>query len=120
MEKIFMRSTRALLTGAAVFVTMTATTAHAVENLKDKYADLGCGDYLAGLTDDNELTPKCLNLKERIERIEGRINTIYGRKNQLLDLRFIAEREGNLDRVANLEVRIQKLDDRISRLESKL
>ena len=74
MEKIFMRSTRALLTGAAVFVTMTATTAHAVENLKDTYVDLGCGGYLAGPTDDNELTPKCLNLKERIERIDARLN----------------------------------------------
>ena len=115
-----MRSTRAFLAGAAVFSVMTATTAHAVENLKGKYLELGCEEYLAGPTGDNELTPKCLGLRDRIERIENTINTIYGRKNQLLDLRVLALQDGNQVRVVKLDARIEKLDARISRLNSKL
>lgn len=115
-----MRSTRALLTGAAVFVTMTATTANAADNVKGKYADLGCEEYLAGITDDDFLTPKCMKLRELIERIEARINRIYARKNQLLDLLVIAEGEDNQKRVANLQGRIEKLDQRISKEQGKL
>ena len=82
MEKTVLNSVRVVLTGAAVLISMTATTAHAANGLKAKYENLGCKEYLNSSQSSDSLTSKCVSLGARIDAIETRISKIYGRKNQ--------------------------------------
>ena len=120
MEKTVLNSVRVVLTGAAVLISMTATTAHAANGLKAKYENLGCKEYLNSSQSSDSLTSKCVSLGGRIDAIETRISKIYSRKNNILDVLWSPNSDPIQDNFDELEEKIVKLDALLEKLEAKL